>query len=76
MIYELKVENIKCSGCAQTIKNGLNEVKGVTTTEVDIPNGIVRVGTIDDLPTETILEKLKSLGYPERVKGSGHISAT
>lgn len=75
MIYELKVENIKCSGCAQTIKNGLHEMKGVTTTEVDIPNGTVRVEADSDIPPEAILEKLKSLGYPERVKDAGHTKA-
>lgn len=76
MIYEINVENIKCGGCAHSIKTGLKAVEGVKAVEVDIPNGNVRVEAGGNCSLETILATLKSMGYPERSKGSGLANAT
>lgn len=70
MIYDLKVDNIKCSGCVQAIKTGLIDIVGVTDVKVDIQNGTVRIEASQNCSLEAILEKLKSLGYPGRTKGS------
>jgi len=76
MTYELKVENIKCGGCANSIKTSLNTMKGVVDVEVDILNGMVKVEASDECRREALAEKLRSLGYPEPGKGSAMTRAT
>ena len=41
MNYQIRVENIKCGGCASTISSKLSALKGVTAVDVDIAEGIV-----------------------------------
>jgi copper chaperone len=76
MKYELKVENIKCSGCAHSITTGLKKLKGITVVDVDIEHGIIRVETTEGTQREAIIEKLHHMGYPEPGKGSGLTKAT
>ena len=62
--FELKVENIKCGGCAGTITKKIGAIEGVTSTEVDIDAGVVKVTGEDGL-LETVTSTLLKLGYPE-----------
>ncbi len=60
---KLKVSNVKCGGCVSNIQNGLGNMAGITSVEVDIPTGEVTLdGDISDLAG--IKEKLRTLGYP------------
>jgi copper chaperone len=65
----IEVENIKCGGCAGSIRKGLAAMEGVGTVEVDIEGGIVEVDAEEHLRPE-ITRKLASMGYPET--GSVH----
>lgn len=65
----LEVENIKCQGCASSIRKGLLGLDGVAEVDVDVAGGVVTVAADDDLRI-AISEKLTSMGYPER--GSVH----
>lgn len=59
----LQVENIKCGGCAGTIKSRLSELQGVQEVEIDIETGNVTVkGT--DLQALELGQKLHQMGYP------------
>lgn len=60
-----EVANIKCGGCAATIKTGLQDVSGVQDVQVDITGGQVEV-IGDGLVRETLQNKLAELGYPVR----------
>lgn len=60
----IEVENIKCGGCAGSIRKGLAALDGVGTVEVDIEGGVVEVQASDELRPE-ITRKLASMGYPE-----------
>jgi copper chaperone len=73
---EIRVENIKCHGCAGSIKNGLSNLNGVKNVNVDIENGIVSIDTDETVDKEKIISKLHSMGYPEPGKGSGLTTAT
>jgi len=64
MTYSIKVENIKCGGCAGTISKRLNEMDSVTDTQVDVDTGTVTV-TGDDSNREVVAQLLLKLGYPE-----------
>lgn len=63
MRIEIRVKNVKCGGCVKTIQDGLGEIAGVTSVEVDIPTGMVTVEAETDIRSETEA-KLAALGYP------------
>lgn len=58
----IKVQNVKCGGCASAIETGLSSVDGVQQVSVDIAQGIVTVE--GNVTTETVAQTLTSLGYP------------
>lgn len=66
----LEVENIKCGGCANSIRKGLLDIEGLESVEVDIESGAIEIGTTDDAIRLMVIEKLAAMGYPER--GSVH----
>lgn len=66
MKTKINVNNVKCGGCAETIKKGLHSFTEVTDVNVDIPSGSVEVTYEDQFPLATIKEKLAQLGYPEK----------
>jgi len=65
-----EVENLKCQGCATTVKKKLLGHSGVSSVEVDLDHGIIKATFEGDLNREQIYEELASLGYPERGKGN------
>ncbi len=76
MIHELQVENIKCGGCANSIKTGLLKLPGVQEVKVDIDHGTIIVEATEDATRESMIEKLHRMGYPETGKGSALATAT
>ena len=66
-----ELENIKCGGCAKSIKNKLFELDGVKDVAVNFEHGTVEV-SLDGTRTtrDMILDKLASMGYPEKGKGN------
>ena len=60
---QLKAQNIKCAGCAANIKNGLAEMGGIDSIEVDIDTGTVNIQG-NNMELSTIISKLSELGYP------------
>ena len=63
------VENIKCGGCANTIKGTLEKVLGIQAVEVYIEQNKVCVMGIG-VNRANLKEKLSSLGYPEKGNNS------
>ncbi|WP_018871837.1 heavy-metal-associated domain-containing protein [Thioalkalivibrio sp. ALJ16] len=72
---KIEVENIKCGGCASSIRKGLMQVEGVTGAEVDVEGGAVEVEAPDSA-REAVAAKLASMGYPETGSVSGLRSAS
>jgi copper chaperone len=70
----IKVENIKCGGCAGSIRKGLATLDGVGTIDVDIEGGVVEVQASEERRPE-IVRKLASMGYPETGSVQGLKSA-
>lgn len=64
------IANLKCSGCATTIKKELEKLEGVSNAEVDIENDSVDV-SFENTDREDIITKLHSLGYPEATEKNG-----
>lgn len=64
MTYVIEVENIKCGGCANSIRKGLLDENGVNEVEVDIEGGRVSIDG-DESGRDEIAIKLAHMGYPE-----------
>ncbi|WP_018937327.1 MULTISPECIES: heavy-metal-associated domain-containing protein [unclassified Thioalkalivibrio] len=72
---KIEVENIKCGGCASSIRKGLLQVEGVTDAEVDVEGSAVDIEAPDSA-REAVAAKLASMGYPEVGSVSGLRSAS
>jgi copper chaperone CopZ len=64
MEQQFEVENIKCGGCMNSIKNALLNLEGVTGVEINKEIDTVLVN--GNFNREAIVEKLNDLGYPEK----------
>ena len=70
MSYSIEVENIKCGGCASTIKSRLSEQAGVKSVSVAIEQGVVTIEGDETLRDQMASELLR-LGYPEKGTAEG-----
>ena len=61
----INILNLKCNGCANTIKKGLLSIEGVNTVEVTLENSEIKINAISDEIFTTVKEKLSKMGYPE-----------
>jgi copper chaperone len=62
--------DIKCDGCANSIKNALGKVAGVESVSVSIPSKAVTV-QFDESTTnvEALANELDEIGFPVKEKG-------
>lgn len=65
------IANMKCGGCANTIRNKLSELDGMESVLVDPESDSVSVEYAEPLDREHITSTLKSLGYPEATEENG-----
>ncbi len=75
MRQTIKVENVKCGGCASTLKNRLRDEFG----EIEVNLGVMpREITldIDDTKLDALYDALKSLGYPVAGQSFGFVADT
>nr|VFJ74651.1 MAG: copper chaperone [Candidatus Kentron sp. FM]VFK16582.1 MAG: copper chaperone [Candidatus Kentron sp. FM] len=70
MQYTIEVDNIKCHGCANTIRKKVLATHDVSEVTVDVETGAVAISSSEDL-TEAIGKTLYVLGYPERGSSEG-----
>ncbi|HSG67767.1 MAG TPA: heavy-metal-associated domain-containing protein [Bacteroidales bacterium] len=64
------VENLKCNGCANSIRRELTWIGEVINVEVDVDESIVKVDyTSKNNMREIFVDKLRKLGYPEEGTG-------
>jgi copper chaperone len=68
MVHQIQVENIKCGGCMNSIKNALNQLPLVD--EVTIDKDTETITVIGDIDLSILIEKLNALGYPEKGKNT------
>ncbi|MBD3755456.1 MAG: heavy-metal-associated domain-containing protein [Gammaproteobacteria bacterium] len=66
-MWEIEVDNIKCGGCANGIRQQLGALSAVKAVEVDIAQGRVVLQLAEDTEAirEQILAKLLKMGYPQ-----------
>lgn len=61
----IKIDNLKCGGCANTIEKGLLSIQGVDKVEVVQEKSEVIVSHKGTIDLDLIKEKLNHMGYPE-----------
>lgn len=73
----VKVDNLKCGGCATTIRNHLFEIHGVETVIVLPETDEVRITYADTDSLKEAKDELRRLGYPESgtTEGIGKITS-
>jgi len=60
------IENLKCHGCANTIKKEVSKLEGVSNVEIGMEDSSVNIGYDETLLDKgKVLKKLAWLGYPE-----------
>jgi len=65
MMTTIEILNLKCGGCANTIKKGIISVEGVSEVSVDIEASKVTVNADSEAIILSVKEKLAKMGYPE-----------
>lgn len=61
---KIRVQNLKCGGCAKTIIQKLSELDFVSNVEVAVEESIVSVNLTDLNKLTAIKQTLSKLGYP------------
>jgi len=75
MIQTFKVQNVKCGGCASTLKTKLLDTFG--EIEVDLSREPREITLdIEETQLEALAEKLKALGYPLVGERMGFVDST
>ena len=58
------IENLKCGGCAASIRKGVLAVGGVQEIQIDVAESMVSVMAANKV-IPAVKEKLSKMGYPE-----------
>ncbi len=64
MQKSFKVLNIKCDGCANTVKQSLKKEFGKVTVNLEQEPRVVTLDIKDDEHEKLFAKKMRSLGYP------------
>lgn len=71
METKIIVDNLKCGGCANTIKNNLQKIEGVNAVAVEVETSEVTLLHEFAVSKQALLDKLSSLGYPQQGTTTG-----
>lgn len=64
MSIDIIVENIKCGGCANSIKTKIKALEGVNDVTVNVEEGTVSIDG-DEADRDNYIAALLKMGYPE-----------
>lgn len=62
-LQSFEVNNVKCGGCANTLKKSLKEDFGDVEVNLEVTPRVITL-EIDDTKIDTLKSKLRTLGYP------------
>ncbi len=62
---KINILNLKCNGCANTIKKGLLAIDGIENVQVELENSEITINDVSEDIFVLVKEKLSKLGYPE-----------
>lgn len=58
------VQNLKCGGCANTIKKGLESINGVRVVHINPNESSIDIEVQNESTDSLVKQKLQQLGYP------------
>ena len=61
----INILNLKCNGCASTIKKGLLSIEGVNEVEVTLEKSEIKINEVSEAIFTSVKKKLSKMGYPE-----------
>jgi copper chaperone CopZ len=64
MKITVQIQNLKCNGCASTIKNKLSGLDTVDEVSIDVENDSVTFEYDSEATRETVKKELHKIGYP------------
>ncbi|WP_196885479.1 heavy-metal-associated domain-containing protein [Aureivirga sp. CE67] len=64
MTESIKINNLKCGGCANSITKKISELEGVQKVEVNVETSEVSVDISNEDVLNAVKEKLAQIGYP------------
>ena len=59
------IQNLKCGGCANTIKKNVTAIENITNVKVNVEESSVTFNYETEANLAEVKNKLQSLGYPE-----------
>lgn len=62
---QIEIDNLKCGGCEKSIIKGLSAMPQVSELVVDREHQVVRF-TGAEADRDAVVQKLRSMGYPEK----------
>ena len=65
MTTSIKIDNLKCGGCANSITSGLSKMDGIEGVKVDLETSSVEIAHSDEVTEDSLKQKLAKMGYPE-----------
>ena len=71
MTENIIVANLKCGGCASSIKNKLKELHGIDSINVDLDSNNITIIHQGIVNRDIITAQLKAIGYPEATEENG-----
>lgn len=77
---KILVDNLKCGGCATSVKIALGNLQGISQVEVLPDECMVEFDSENEVAKSMAVEKLKNLGYPPQgtstlvQKGKSYVS--
>jgi copper chaperone len=63
---KLYLDNIKCSGCANSISKRLNEIEGVESATVNVEEGYISFNSQNKNILDNVKSAMAKMGYPEK----------
>ncbi|WP_276978950.1 heavy metal-associated domain-containing protein [Flavobacterium filum] len=61
----LKIQNVKCNGCANTIINKITKINEVSSVFVSVEDNTLSFDYKNEEQIDQVKSTLKKLGYPE-----------
>jgi copper chaperone CopZ len=61
----LYIDNLKCGGCANTIRQALLQFKELNSIDIDVEKGAIKLGSDEEFQRAKYFSVLSKLGYPE-----------
>jgi copper chaperone len=74
MTTTIKIQNLKCGGCANTIITKISSLDNVKEVTVNLEDSTVTFNTLSEKEIEIVKNKLTTLGYPADGENNSVIS--